>query len=171
METELLVPLLMRWIHIGTAIVLVGGLVFYRFVFVPVANRILSDEERERLREPLMRRWKLFIHPPIILFLVSGFYNYAAVTSGQHDGQALYHALFGMKFLCAIGVFALGIMLTSTMKWSEQIRAKQALWSVLLLLSAAVVLIAGFMHTMPGVDVIDDSVPAEALAIPEASGE
>ena len=171
METDLVIPLLMRWIHIGTAIVLVGGLVFYRLVFVPVANKILSDEERERLREPLMRRWKLYIHPPIVLFLISGFYTYAFVTSSQHNGQALYHALFGVKFLLALGVFALGIMLTSTMKWSEQIRTKQALWAVLLLLSTAVVLIAGFMRTMPAVDATDAPIPAEAPAIPGATDE
>lgn len=164
MEPEMLVTLFMRWIHIGTAIVLVGGLVFYQLVFVPIANKILSEDERERLREPLMRRWKLFIHPPIVLFLISGFYTYAFVTSSQHEGQALYHALFGMKFLLALGVFALGIMLTSTMKWSEQIRSKQALWTLLLLLATAVVLIAGFMRVMPGPTSTDEPVEAEAAA-------
>lgn len=169
MEPEMLVTLFMRWIHIGTAIVLVGGLVFYQFVFVPIANKILSDDERERLREPLMRRWKLFIHPPIVLFLISGFYTYAFVTSSQHEGQALYHALFGIKFLLALGVFALGIMLTSTMKWSEQIRSKQALWTLLLLLATAVVLIAGFMRVMPGPTSMDEPVGTEAAAaaVPE----
>ena len=149
MTAEIALPLLMRWIHVGTAIVLVGGLVFYRLVFVPIADRVLSDEEREKLREPLMRRWKMFIHPPIILFLVSGFYNYIYVTSGQHEGQGLYHALFGLKFLLSLGVFALAIIMTSTMKWSEKFRKNQALWAVLLLLATAVVLIAGYMKVMP----------------------
>lgn len=162
MTAEMALPLLMRWIHVGTAIVLVGGLIFYRLVFVPVVTKVLSDEEREKLRVPLMRRWKMYIHPPVILFLVSGFYNYIFVTSGNHEGQGLYHALFGVKFLLALGVFALGIIMTSTMGWSEKLRKNQALWSVLVLLAVAVALIGGYMKVMP------HSEPVEtAVSIPE----
>ncbi len=150
MTTELALSLLMRWIHVLTAIVLVGGLIFYRLVFVPVAAKVLSEEEQEKLHVPLMRRWKMFIHPPIVLFLLSGFYNYAFVTSANHEGQALYHALFGVKFLLALGVFALAIVMTSTMGWSENLRKKQALWSMLVLLSVVVVLIGGYLKVMPG---------------------
>ncbi len=149
MTADLVLPLLMRWIHVGTAIVVVGSLVFYLLVFVPIAERVLTEEERERLREPLMRRWKMFIHPPIILFLISGFYNYIFVTSALHQGQGLYHALFGLKFLLALGIFALSIIMTSTMAWSEKMRKNRSLWSVLLVLGAAVVLLGGYMKVMP----------------------
>ena len=117
MESEFLLALLMRWIHIVTAVVLAGGLFYYRFVFTPVAQKALSEEEREKLHEPLMRRWKLFVHPPIVLFLVSGFYNYLAVTRFLHEGQPLYHILFGIKFMLALGVFTIAIVVTSTMAW------------------------------------------------------
>ncbi len=149
MTAGIALPLLMRWIHVGTAIVVVGGLVYYLLVFVPIANRILSAEERERLRIPLMRRWKMYIHPPVVLFLISGLYNYVYVTSGQHEGQGLYHALFGLKFLLSLGTFALAITMTSTMAWSERFRKNQALWTVLLLLASTVVLIGGYMKVMP----------------------
>lgn len=142
-------PLLMRWIHVGTAIIVVGGLVYYLLVFVPIANRVLSGEERERLRIPLMRRWQMYIHLPVVLFLISGFYNYIYVTSGQHAGQGLYHALFGLKFLLSLGTFALAITMTSTMAWSERFRKNQSLWAVLLLLASTVVLIGGYMKVMP----------------------
>lgn len=171
MTADLVMPLLMRWIHVGTAIVVVGGLIFYRLVYAPVAERILSEEERERLREPLMRRWKMYIHPPIILFLISGFYNYIFVTSAQHQGQGLYHALFGMKFLLALGVFALLIIMTSTMDWSQKLRKNQALWSVLLVLTAVVVLLGGYMKVMPkaaGGGEASESAPAEVI---EADGD
>ena len=171
MTADLVMPLLMRWIHVGTAIVVVGGLIFYRLVFAPVAERILSEEERERLREPLMRRWKMYIHPPIILFLISGFYNYFFVTSAQHQGQGLYHALFGMKFLLALGVFALLIVMTSTMDWSQKLRKNQALWSVLLVLTAVVVLLGGYMKVMPKAadgGEASESAPTEIL---EADGD
>lgn len=152
METDMLLPLLMRWIHVVTAVVLVGGLIFYRFVFVPVANTVLTPDEREKLQVPLMRRWKLFVHPPIILFLGSGFYNYLFVTRFNHEGQGLYHMLFGAKFLLALVVFGLGIVMTSTMAWSEKLRRNQGLWGVLIVLALAVVLLGGYMKVMPGGD-------------------
>ena len=149
MTAELALPLLMRWIHVGSAIVLVGGLIFYRLVFVPAASKVFSEEELEKLREPLMRRWKMYIHPSILLFLISGFYNYLVVTRVLHEGQGLYHALFGMKFLLALCVFALAIIMTSTMTWSEKLRKNQALWSILVLLAITVALIGGYMKVMP----------------------
>ena len=169
MTAELALPLLMRWIHVGSAIVLVGGLIFYRLVFVPVASKVLSDEELEKLREPLMRRWKMYIHPSILLFLISGFYNYLVVTRGLHEGQGLYHALFGMKFLLALCVFALAIIMTSTMTWSEKLRKNRALWSILVLLAVAVALIGGYMKVMP--QTTAESAPVEgdaASSLPEA---
>lgn len=171
MTAELALPLLMRWIHVGMAIVLVGGLIFYRLVFIPVASKVLSEEEQEKLRVPLMRRWKMYIHPPIILFLISGFYNYIFITSGNHVGQGLYHALFGMKFLLALCVFALGIIMTSTLTWSEKLRKNQALWSILLVLAVAVALIGGYMKVMP--QTTPEPVPVEARAasgLPEVDG-
>jgi hypothetical protein len=96
-----------------------------------------------------MKKWKLLLHPPIILFLVSGMYNYLVVTRFLHEDQALYHALFGVKFLLALVVFALYIVLTSTMKWSEGLREKNILWVLLVLLVTAIVAIAGTMKTLP----------------------
>ena len=167
MMDDLVLPLLMRWIHVGTAIVVVGGLIFYRLVFVPVAEKVLSEEERGRLWEPLMRRWKMFIHPAIVLFLVSGFYNYMFVTSALHQGQGLYHALFGVKFLLALGLFGLSIVMTSTMSWSEKLRQKRVLWSVLLVLGTTLVLIGGFMKVMPTAEGGDapESVQVEVVEI------
>lgn len=169
MSNELIPVLIMRWIHVGTAVVVAGGVVFYCLVFNPVARKVLSQEERDKLWEPLMRRWKMFIHPPIILFLVSGFYNYMFVTARLHEGQGLYHALFGMKFLLALGVFALAIIMTSTMGWSVKVRAKQGLWMLLLLMVTTVVLIGGFMRVMP----TSYGVPAgeEFEPVPEWTGE
>lgn len=171
MSADLVLPLLMRWTHVGTAIVVVGALVFYLLVYVPIAKRVLSEEERERLREPLMRRWKMFIHPPIVLFLISGFYNYIFVTSALHQGQGLYHALFGVKFLLALGIFALLIIMTSTMAWSEKMRKKQGLWSVLLVLGAAIVLLGGFMKVMPQAGGGEDAAESVRSEIVEADGD
>lgn len=150
MESDLILPLVMRWIHMLSALTMVGGSVFLWLVYLPISSRILSEEERSRLYEPLLRRWKLLAYPTIILFLVSGFYTYIAVTRFQHEGQAIYHMAFGLKFLAAMVVFALMFVLTSTMKWSVKLREHQGLWWVFMASIAVVVLLAGFMRMLPG---------------------
>ena len=162
--------LLFRWIHIGTAIVILGGSVFLRFVLMPAAKD-LPEAEHDALRERLMGRWRKIVGIGIGLFLISGFYNYIFVTSALHQGQGLYHALFGVKFLLALGLFALFIIMTSTMPWSEKMRKKQGLWSVLLVLGTAIVLLGGFMKVMPQAGGGEDAAESVRSEIVEADGD
>lgn len=161
----------MRWIHIFTAMVVVGGLIFYKFIYLPAAQKALTQEERDKLWLPLMKRWKMGVHPPIVLFLISGFYNYLFVTRFDHQGQGMYHALLGMKFMLALGVFALGIITTSTMRWSEKIRDKRWAWALLMLMAFGVVLIAGYMKVMPKVSENEATLGAQATEVPEWTGD
>jgi uncharacterized membrane protein len=149
MTAEMMLPLIMRWIHIVCAVVVVGSIFFYRMVVLPASKHAFEEGMPEAFKTALMKKWKLLLHPPIILFLVSGMYYYLAVTRFMHDGQSLYHALFGVKFLLALVVFALYITLTSTMKWSESVRDKKVLWVLLILLMTGIVMIGGVMRTMP----------------------
>ena len=144
-----LLPLVSRWVHILSAIVAIGGSLFVRLMLMPTMAKVLDDEKRVEFRTALMRRWKPMAHATIVLFLVSGFYNYLAVTRFDHDDQPLYHALFGAKFLLAILVFAMSIILTSTMAWSTKLRESSALWYAFLAAGIGVVLIAGVMKMVP----------------------
>ena len=40
METGLIIAIISRWMHIGSAIVVVGGSVFMRFVLMPAAAEL-----------------------------------------------------------------------------------------------------------------------------------
>jgi len=144
------VPLLMRWMHILAAITAVGGSIFLRFVLIPSAERVLDEATHAKLRASVIGRWQKLVHLCILLFLISGFYNYLLITRHDHAGQALYHALFGIKFLLALGVFALAVALTSLKPWSQGLRAKAKTWIVVLLAMAlAIVLISGNMKQLP----------------------
>jgi uncharacterized membrane protein len=149
MEPQFTLALVMRWIHLLCAVAVGGSILFHWIVLAPAARKTLSAEQHAALREPLMRRWKMLIHPSIVLFLLSGFYNFIKVTAPQHHGQPLYHALFGIKFMLAIAVFALAIVLTSTRKWSEKWRQGKFGWAVLALGIVALVLLGGYMKLMP----------------------
>jgi uncharacterized membrane protein len=145
-RVEDLIPLVSRWIHVGTSIVLVGGSVFMRFVLVPAASATLSDAEHAKLRERVVGTWKRFVHIGILLFLLSGFYNYLVVARPNHEGDGLYHALMGTKILLALVVFFFASALVGKSQGLQKIREKRSTWLlVLILLSTLIVGIAGFL--------------------------
>lgn len=152
-----------RWTHVGTAIVLVGGIFFQRFVLVPVASH-LPDAEQTRLTSLVMAAWKKFIHVGIVLFLVSGFYNYLIVAAPLHKGNKLYHPLIGTKILLALGMFFIASALVGKAKAFESMRRSASFWqTVVLLLAAIIVGISGFAKvalkaTTPVVTSLQDSM-------------
>jgi uncharacterized membrane protein len=92
-----------RVVHIGTAIVLVGGSVFTLMVLMPAAKR-LPDEPHRQLADAITGRWRRFVHIGVVLFIASGGYNYFRALA-NHQGDGLYHALLGSKMILAVGVF------------------------------------------------------------------
>lgn len=151
-----------RWTHVGTAIVLVGGTVFLRFVLSPAAAQ-LTDDQHAKLKELVMGTWKKFVHAGIALFLVSGFYNFIVVQIPAHKGDKLYHALLGTKILLALGMFFIASALVGRSRAFEGMRRNSKLWqSVLVGLAIVIVGISGFVkvRTVPKL-----AVPAE-LTVP-----
>lgn len=144
MDTDLLLPVISRWTHIGCAIVLVGGSAFIWLVLQPVLQN-----EPEELHQRIRNRWKRFVHPGILLFLLSGGYNYWKALS-VHSGDALYHALVGTKMLLALAVFALASILVGSKPGTQKIRDNARKWlGITLLLSVVIVGISGFVKVRP----------------------
>jgi uncharacterized membrane protein len=141
--------ILFRWAHVGTAIVLLGGAVFMRFVLMPAADT-LDDNTYDGLRSQVIGRWKRFVHIGILLLLVSGFYNYLVVMIPKHKGDGLYHALLGTKILLALGIFFLASALVGRSAKFETLRAHRGKWMlVVVLLGAVIVGISGFLKVRP----------------------
>ena len=137
--------LLSRWTHIGTAIVLVGGTCFLRFVLAPAAAQ-LPDVEHQKLKELVMKTWKKFVHAGITLFLASGFYNYLVVQAPNHKGDKLYHALMGTKILLALGIFFFASALVGRSKSFEGMRKNAKLWQLVIIILAAIIVgISGYL--------------------------
>ena len=55
--SEVLLRSVVRWAHILSAVVLLGGIFFLRYVQLP-ASKTLGDEEARQLNEASMRRWR-----------------------------------------------------------------------------------------------------------------
>lgn len=150
---------LSRITHVATAIVLVGGTVFMRFVLMPAAKE-LPEAEHDQLRLRLMARWKRVVHGGIALLLLSGLFNYMQQVP-KHKGDGLYHALLGIKMLLALVVFFIASALVGRSAAFEKMRQNRAKWmGLIVLLSALIVAISGFVKVR---------VPKEKLAVPTES--
>ena len=103
-----LIEVISRWVHVGAAIVLLGGSTFIRFVLMPSAEK-LPEAEHNQLRQGVMGRWKWFVMLGIGLLLATGLYNY---VERMRQVPRHYHMLMGIKILLALGVFFLGSALT-----------------------------------------------------------
>ena len=140
-----LIPILSRWTHIGTAIVLVGGAFFMRFVLTPAAAQ-LPDSEHAKLKELVMNTWKRFVHAGILLFLASGFYNYLFVKA-PHPKP--YHMLMGIKILLAFAIFFLISALVGRSKTFEGMRKNSKQWQLVVLILAAIIIgISGYLKVV-----------------------
>jgi len=138
------VDIVSRVIHVATAIVLVGGSVFLRYVLMPAAAP-LAEAEHDALRQRLMNRWKKVVHAGIALLLVSGIYNYIRQIP-NHRGDGLYHALLGVKMLLALIVFFLGSALVGRSAAFEKLRKNRGrCLGLIVLLATLIVGISGFL--------------------------
>lgn len=145
------ITILSRWIHIGTAIVLVGGTCFLRFVLTPAAAQ-LAEAEHAKLKELVLNRWKKFVHGGIALFILSGFYNFIVVQVPKHRGDGRYHALVGTKILLAFVIFFLASALVGRSKSFEGMRKNaKSVQLIIILLAAVIVGISGYAKVaLPG---------------------
>jgi uncharacterized membrane protein len=148
-----------RFIHIFTAIVLLGGAVYLRFVLMPAAAE-LPEAEHDALRARTRAKWKRIVMVGILLLLVTGFYNYLQVQAPAHQGQSKYHMLMGIKILLAFAVFFLASVLTGRAAKFEGMRRNPSSWLLLLIvLAGSVVAIGSVLKVaMPGKGVIQPAM-------------
>lgn len=166
MDVELLIPVISRWAHIGTAIVLVGGTTFFRFVVMPALG-----EDNADLVEKIRQGWKKFVHGGIALFLLSGIYNYVSAIP-LHKGDGPYHMMVGTKMLLAFFVFFIASALVGRSAGTQKFRDGAKKWTgIMLLVSAVIVGISGFVKvrgvvTKAADAEVDVSAASESLGTP-----
>lgn len=138
-----LVDVVSRWLHILSAITLMGGAIFSLFVLLPSAAE-LPEAEHDKLRAGIVSRWKRFVHLGIVLLLISGFYNFVRAMPG-HKGQPLYHSLLGTKILLAFAVFFLASVLVGRSSLAVSARKNAKVWlGWIVLLATLIVIIGGY---------------------------
>ncbi|MCP4784949.1 MAG: hypothetical protein GY903_28865 [Fuerstiella sp.] len=152
MDASFILSVISRWAHVGTAIVLVGGTAFYRLAVIPSLEGDCRD-----LVERIRNRWKMVVHLGILIFLVSGFYNYFTMIP-MHKGDILYHALLGTKMMLAMFVFFIASVLAGNRPGTQMFRDDAKRWTgVMLMVAVVIVGISGFVKVRP--------IPAAAAVV------
>lgn len=140
-----IVDLISRWLHVGTAIVLLGGTAYIRFVLLPAAKE-LPEEAHQQLRELTRNRWKKFVHAGILLLLLTGFYNYFRAEPADLFRKQ-YHMLVGMKILIALVLFFVASALVGRSAAFAKMRQNpQRALGFALLMGAIIIGISGYLR-------------------------
>ena len=143
------IAVLFRWMHVLAAVIAVGGAVYSRVAFLPALTQGMEEAQRKKIRDLASRRWSKVLYACIALLLVSGFYNFFTISLDKAERAPAYHALFGIKFLAALGVFFLGSALVGRSEALAPIRARSARWlTVTVVLAVVVILISGVLRSL-----------------------
>ena len=94
---------LMRWVHLTSAVFTIGGFAYARLVEAP-SLAALPPEDRSVLAPLSSARFRPLIYSGIVGLLVSGLTN-LLINPGH---TRYYYTWFGIKMLLALHVFAAG---------------------------------------------------------------
>ena len=147
---DTLLTLLARWLHILSATLAVGVPIYVRFVLIPAAEGTLDEERHTRLREAIVKKWRIIVHILIVIFLATGFYTYLGVARWKKLPPAaatLYHILLGIKILAALAMFTISSALAGSSTLFAPMREKAKFWLlVLVLLGLLIIGISGVLR-------------------------
>lgn len=132
-----------QWIHVGAAVIGVGGIAFLVVVLLPSLGA-LSADQRDQLVQAVMRRFRWVSWTVIILLLASGLYNVRLVWEAP---WGTYWRLLTIKIILAFLVFAISLGLTLPLNFLNRLRAQRKLWLTLAFaLALVVILISAYLR-------------------------
>ncbi|MFM7071540.1 MAG: hypothetical protein ACKO38_07075 [Planctomycetota bacterium] len=135
----------LRWVHILTAITLMGGAIFQRFALMPAAAE-LDDAAHERLKAAVRGHWSKMVMMSAGGLLLSGLVN-VGILIANYTLAKPYHMIFGIKFLLALVVLYIASLLAGRSAAAERARQNaRNLLTVNLVLATIVVCLGGYLR-------------------------
>ena len=102
----MLLTVAMRWVHLTSMAVLIGGMIFARLVLTRSIATV-SPESRDALADKAAAAYKPLVIAAVFGSIVSGIYKFLLTTG--HSPR--YHMLFGLKMLLVLHVFSVAILI------------------------------------------------------------
>ncbi len=141
MSPDILLHLLARFLHVGSVIVLLGGVFYARQVLVPTLSR-LPEDQRSSAFAFSQKQFGGVLWTLLILILLSGFYNFFTYAGPKHTST--YQMWFGIKMLLVLHVAATAIL------WATSLKAEKVSRRLLSLSISgfAIVLISAYLRSL-----------------------
>ncbi len=98
---------LMRWLHIMSAVTILGGFIYARYVIAPALASAPAGEGTS-FSNRAISQFRPILYTAIVTILVSGLYNYLSKSSYPPH----YHMVIGVKFLFVLHIFATSVLYT-----------------------------------------------------------
>ena len=150
--------LALRWLHILSAITLVGGVLYTRFAVLPMLSS-LDEGQRDTVGAAMRRNWAKFLMISAALLLATGITNMVLIPKTiDPELKSNYSMWLGIKFLLAMIVFFIVSALNGRSNMAVKFREKSGLWlNIAVFLSVAIVLLAGYLRFVPRAPKSDES--------------
>jgi putative copper export protein len=156
----MLIDLTLRWLHIFSAVLLAGGLLFMKLVLVPALTRF-PDSTIQEMRESVRSHWARWVMITSTLLLVTGLVN-AVRTIQANQLSGVYHGLVLVKLVGGMAIFWLAATLSGKSDTARRFRQRDSYWlGIASILILVVIGAAGYMRSVPRQP---KSLPAPAVA-------
>jgi hypothetical protein len=99
--------ILMRFLHIVSAVTLVGGVLAWRLGALPAIEPLAADV-KTRVGNAIAASLRPILLTAMVLLLLSGLYQYMTVA----NKTPAWNAVIGVKFLLVLHIFAVGFLAT-----------------------------------------------------------
>jgi uncharacterized membrane protein len=131
-----------RWLHVASAVVAVGGMVFLRLALMP-AMAAQEEPVRQAVMGPVVRRFKILVHSAIGLLLLTGTYNMlvALPKARALTYHSFYHSILGTKILLALILFGIAFPVLSSPPAFGNIQESRRRWVTVLVALGLVILL------------------------------
>jgi uncharacterized membrane protein len=135
----------LRILHILSAMILVGGLFYTKIVLVPAGVDPYAGNRQV---------WAKWVGIATLFLLVSGLVNFMNIMQlAKANGTPLpptYHMLFGIKFLLGLFLMFLAAILAGKTALADKFRQKMGRWlGIAWTVSLAIVIIGALLRTFP----------------------
>lgn len=158
----MIVELILRWLHILSAILLAGGVFFQRFALVPGLSG-LDAEQRETIYQPIRRFWSKCVRAAAVFLFVSGLIN-AVNAIKAYEFAGPYHVLVLVKLILVFVILALMELLAGKSSAAQKIREKESFWlNISVLVVVVLVCLGGYMRSIERTPKPDDTDAAIVL--------
>lgn len=107
MTADIFFHLVTRFLHVGSVILLLGGVAYARLILSPSLVSLPGDTALQ-LAAVSAKRFRTLLYTLLGLIVLSGFYNYFTYNGPRHSPA--YQMLFGIKFLLVLHVLATAIL-------------------------------------------------------------